>query len=137
MEVGLAFVVQPQNIQPLVCQALFGIAGYHIEPYRLVEPRYQHVFHHPSVEKFVEWSVTESITIVGIDNIPGSVPIERASLPKDSVLVFGQEGPGLSEEMIEATSQILAITQYGSTRSINAGVASGIAMYEWLSQHVN
>ena len=103
----------------------------------IVTDRYQHVFHHPSVEKFVEWSINESIPIIGIDNIPGSVPIERASLPKDSVLVFGQEGPGLSEEMIEATSQILAITQYGSTRSINAGVASGIAMYEWLSQHVN
>ena len=103
----------------------------------MVTDRYQHVFHHPSVEKFVEWSINESIAIIGIDNIPGSVPIERASLPKDSVLVFGQEGPGLSEEMIEATSQILAITQYGSTRSINAGVASGIAMYEGLRQHVN
>ncbi|HJM98137.1 MAG TPA: RNA methyltransferase [Acidimicrobiales bacterium] len=103
----------------------------------MVTDRYQHVFHHASVKEFVEWSVAEAVTIIGIDNIPGSVPIENSVLPKDCVLVFGQEGPGLSDEMIQATTQILAITQYGSTRSINAGVASGIAMYEWLSQHIN
>ncbi|HJM28573.1 MAG: RNA methyltransferase [Acidimicrobiales bacterium] len=103
----------------------------------MVTDRYQHVFHHASVKEFVEWSVAEAVTIIGIDNIPGSVPIENSALPKDCVLVFGQEGPGLSDEMIQATTQILAITQYGSTRSINAGVASGIAMYEWLSQHIN
>ena len=73
--------------------------------------------------------------MVGIDNIEGSVPIEATELPAECVMVFGQEGPGLSVEMQASSAMICAITQYGSTRSINAGVASGIAMYEWLSQH--
>ncbi len=101
----------------------------------MVTDRYQHILHHPSVHDFVEWAQAEDVEIIGIDNIPGSTPIEASLLPSNSVLVFGQEGPGLSEEMIESTAMILAITQYGSTRSVNAGVASGIAMYEWLNQH--
>ena len=102
----------------------------------MVTDRYQHVFHHATVEEFLSWAVAETLAVIGIDNVPGSVPIENTKLPKKCVLVFGQEGPGLSKEMIAASSQILAITQYGSTRSINAGVASGIAMYEWLNQHI-
>ena len=101
----------------------------------MVTDRYQHVRHHADVETFVSWADDSELTVVGIDNIDGSVPIEQAELPERSVLVFGQEGPGLSAEMQEASAMLCAITQYGSTRSINAGVASGIAMYEWLAQH--
>ena len=101
----------------------------------MVTDRYQHIHHHPTVKDFIEWADTESCTIIGIDNIPGSEPIETSEIPENCVLVFGQEGPGLSDEMIGASKRILAITQYGSTRSINAGVASGVAMYEWLRQH--
>ena len=101
----------------------------------MVTDRYQHIHHHPTVEDFIRWADNESCTVIGIDNITGSEPIETSKMPKNCVLVFGQEGPGLSDEMIEASTKILAITQYGSTRSINAGVASGVAMYEWLRQH--
>jgi tRNA G18 (ribose-2'-O)-methylase SpoU len=101
----------------------------------MVTDRYQHVRHHATVDEFVGWSTVAGLAIVGIDNIEGSVPIETTALPVRSVLVFGQEGPGLSSEMQAAAALICAITQYGSTRSINAGVASGIAMYEWLAQH--
>ena len=101
----------------------------------MVTDRYQHIHHHPTVEDFIQWADNQSCTVIGIDNIPGSEAIETSSMPKNCVLVFGQEGPGLSDEMIKASTEILAITQYGSTRSINAGVASGIAMYEWLRQH--
>ena len=101
----------------------------------MVTDRYQHVQHHKTVEDFALWAKAESIVVLGVDNIKNSVPIETAELPEDCVLVFGQEGPGLSAEMISECQMILAITQYGSTRSINAGVASGIAMYEWLSQN--
>ena len=87
------------------------------------------------MEDFIQWADNQSCTVIGIDNIPGSEAIETSSMPKNCVLVFGQEGPGLSDEMIKASAKILAITQYGSTRSINAGVASGVAMYEWLRQH--
>ncbi|MEC7714442.1 MAG: RNA methyltransferase [Actinomycetota bacterium] len=101
----------------------------------MVTDRYQHIHHHPTVEDFIQWADNQSCTVIGIDNIPGSEAIETSSMPKNCVLVFGQEGPGLSDEMIKASTKILAITQYGSTRSINAGVASGVAMYEWLRQH--
>jgi len=101
----------------------------------MVTDRYQHVQHHKTVEDFALWAKAESIVVLGVDNIKNSVPIETAELPEDCVLVFGQEGPGLSAEMISECQMILEITQYGSTRSINAGVASGIAMYEWLSQN--
>ena len=101
----------------------------------MVTDRYQHVRHHPTVDDFIQWAGNEALSVIGIDNVPGSEQIEKAEIPKNCVLVFGQEGPGLSEEMIDASLKVLAITQYGSTRSINAGVASGIAMYESLSQH--
>jgi len=101
----------------------------------MVTDRYQHIHHHPTVEDFIQWADNQSCTVIGIDNILGSEAIETSSMPKNCVLVFGQEGPGLSDEMIKASTKILAITQYGSTRSINAGVASGVAMYEWLRQH--
>ena len=101
----------------------------------MVTDRYQHVHHHETAEEFANWAKGEDLSILGIDNIGNSVPIETAKLPEKCVLVFGQEGPGLSKEMISRCEIILEITQYGSTRSINAGVASGIAMYEWLAQN--
>lgn len=99
----------------------------------MVTDRYQHVHHHGDVDTFVAWARAENLQIIGIDNLPGSVPIESTSLPRKSVLVFGQEGPGLSPQMQKNADMICEITQYGSTRSINAGVASGIAMYAWVN----
>ncbi len=98
--------------------------------------RYQHLHHHATISAFAAWAAEQSVPIVAIDNIEGSVPIERTSLPRECVLLFGQEGPGLSPEANAAASMTCAITQFGSTRSLNAGVASGIAMYEWARQHV-
>jgi tRNA G18 (ribose-2'-O)-methylase SpoU len=101
----------------------------------MVTDRYQHVEHHAEVADLVAWANTEDLVIVGIDNLPGSVPIETIELPKRCVLVFGQEGPGLSDDMRAATTLLCSISQFGSTRSINAGVASGIAMHTWVRQH--
>ena len=97
--------------------------------------RYQHVEHHPDVESFATWAQANDLPIIAIDNIAGSTPIEKAVLPQQCVLLFGQEGPGLSESALAASSAVHAITQYGSTRSLNAGVASGIAMFAWAVQH--
>lgn len=101
----------------------------------MVTDRYQHIRHHPSVDEFGDWAKENQLPVIGIDNLPGSVPIETTALPKSCVLVFGQEGPGLSDEMRPALNQTLSIAQYGSTRSINAGVAAGIAMHTWIRQH--
>ncbi len=95
---------------------------------------YQHVRHHPTVAALVEWAAEADMPIIGIDNLPGSVPIETVVLPERCVLLFGQEGPGLSEPARAAAERVCSIAQYGSTRSINAGVAAGIAMHTWI-QH--
>ena len=101
----------------------------------MVTDRYQHIEHHTSVEDFVAAMAANKLTVVGIDNLPGAQPIETTPLPRDCVLVFGQEGPGLSDPVREMAELVLSITQFGSTRSINAGVASGIAMHSWIRQH--
>jgi tRNA G18 (ribose-2'-O)-methylase SpoU len=101
----------------------------------MVTDRYQHVHHHPDVDALVAWASAAGLPLVGIDNLPGAVPIERTALPERCVLVFGQEGPGLSAAVREAAVTVCSISQFGSTRSINAGVASGIAMHTWVRQH--
>jgi tRNA G18 (ribose-2'-O)-methylase SpoU len=101
----------------------------------MVTDRYQHVRHHETPEALVAWAGAEGLVVVGVDNLPGSVPIETVHLPRRCVLLFGQEGPGLSASAREAAGLVCSIAQYGSTRSINAGVASGIAMHTWIRQH--
>ena len=103
----------------------------------MVTDRYQHIRHHPTVEEFVAWAHGEELPVIGIDNLPGSVPLETFALPRLSVLVFGQESVGLSDAVREAADATLAIAQYGSTRSINAGAAAAIAMHAWVRQHAD
>ena len=102
----------------------------------MVTDRYQHVSHHPTVEEFVAWAKGKNLPIIAIDNVPGCKKIEDYSLPEECVLLFGQEGPGLSEAAIEAAHVVLEITQFGSTRSINASAAAAITMHQWVMQHV-
>ena len=131
------------NIGTLVRNAnAFGAAAVHIVGRRrwnrrgaMVTDRYLHVLHHPELEDLVAWAVEAELPILGIDNGPGAEAIEGYSLPERCLLLFGQEGPGLSPEAVAACQTVLAITQFGSTRSINAGVASGIAMHRWVCQH--
>ncbi len=131
------------NIGTLVRNAnAFGAAAVHIVGRRrwnrrgaMVTDRYLHVLHHPGLDDLIAWASEAELPILGIDNGPGTEPIEGYSLPERGVLLFGQEGPGLSAEAAAACEAVLAITQFGSTRSINAGVASGIAMHRWVCQH--
>lgn len=103
----------------------------------MVTDRYQHVRHHPTVEDFAAWAHGAGLAVIGIDNLPGSVPIETYELPHRCVLVFGQESVGLSDAVREVADATLAIGQYGSTRSINAGAAAAIAMHAWVRQHAD
>ena len=101
----------------------------------MVTDRYQHVRHHDDVAAFTAWAVDAGLPIVAVDNVAGSQPVDRAELPEACVLLFGQEGPGLSPEALAAASGAVQITQYGSTRSINAGAAAAVVMYEWCRRH--
>jgi len=102
----------------------------------MVTDRYQHVVHHETVADFVTWAHAEQLPILAIDNVPGCVRIETFAIPERCVMLFGQEGPGLSPEAIEAADAVLEISQFGSTRSINASAAAAVAMHSWVMQHV-
>ncbi|MGB3762694.1 MAG: TrmH family RNA methyltransferase [Ornithinimicrobium sp.] len=119
----------------------FNVAAFHIVGKRrwnrrgaMVTDRYQHEHHHPTVADLVSWA--DGIPLIAMENVAGSVPLETAALPQRCVLMFGQEGPGLTPEALSAADQVLAISQFGSTRSINAGAAAAIAMHAWVRQHV-
>jgi tRNA G18 (ribose-2'-O)-methylase SpoU len=101
----------------------------------MVTDRYQHVRHHPTLEEFAAWARAEKLPVLGVDNLPGSVAIDGYELPERCALLFGQEGPGLSDEARELVEVVLAIRQFGSTRSINAAAASAVAMHEWVRRH--
>ncbi len=101
----------------------------------MVTDRYLHVEHHDDVDSLVSWARTAGLPLVGVDNLPGSVPLETFALPSSCVLLFGQEGTGLSGPARDACSATVSIAQYGSTRSINVGAAAAIAMHAWVRQH--
>jgi tRNA G18 (ribose-2'-O)-methylase SpoU len=101
----------------------------------MVTDRYQHVAYHPTVEDLASWARSDALPVLGVDNLPGSEPLETFPLPQRCVLLFGQEGPGLSAAARERVDVVLSIAQYGSTRSINAGAAAAIAMHAWVRRH--
>lgn len=101
----------------------------------MVTDRYLHVHHHETPDDLAQWASEEGVALIGIDNLPGSVPLETFDLPERCVLLFGQEGEGLSEQARAVCPNVLSIAQYGSTRSINAGAAAAIAMHAWIRRH--
>ncbi|MEZ5380330.1 MAG: RNA methyltransferase [Microthrixaceae bacterium] len=103
----------------------------------MVTDRYQHIAHHADVDALAAEARRLDLVVVAIDNTPGAEPLERAQLPRQAMLVFGQEGPGLSEAAVQAAERTYSIAQYGSTRSINAAVAAGIAMHAWIRDHAD
>jgi tRNA G18 (ribose-2'-O)-methylase SpoU len=122
----------------------FNVAEVHIVGRRrwnrrgaMVTDRYLHVRHHHDVGALVAWADAAGVPLVGIDNVPGAVPLEGFDLPRQVALVFGQESNGRSAEAVAACRAVLAITQFGSTRSINAGAAAAIAMHAWVRTHAN
>lgn len=101
----------------------------------MVTDRYQHVLHHGEVAAFAQWTTDHKLPIIAVDNLPGCVPMESFTWPEKCVMVFGQEGPGLSAAALAVAQSIVEITQYGSTRSINASAAAAVAMFSWAGQH--
>ncbi|MCW1250630.1 rRNA methyltransferase [Acaricomes phytoseiuli] len=101
----------------------------------MVTDRYQSIRHHPDFAEFSAWSAAEQLPVIGIDNFPDSVPLETYDLPRRCVLLFGQEGTGLTPEAHQAARATLSIAQFGSTRSMNAAAAGAIAMHAWIRRH--
>ena len=100
----------------------------------MVTDRYQRLAHHDTTEDLLSFARDAGITVVAVDNVPGAVRLEETTLPRDCLLVFGQEGPGISASAQSGAALTVSIAQFGSTRSINAGAAAGIAMHAWIRQ---
>lgn len=120
----------------------FNAAGIHIIGRRHWNRRgamkteaYMNIFHHETSMEFIDWAKQNNLKLIAIDNQKGSKKLNEIELEKGSILVFGNESDGLSKEMVEACKEMVAIEQFGSTRSVNVGVASGILMYEFVRQN--
>ena len=101
----------------------------------MVTDRYQHVRHHATAADLADYLGNLGVRLLGIDNLPGSEPIESIALPQHCGFLFGQEGPGLSDDARAVCDGTFSIAQFGSTRSINASAAAAIAMHTWVRQH--
>ena len=122
----------------------FAVAEVHIVGRRrwnrrgaMVTDRYQHLRHHDDIAGLLVHAAGAGLTVVAVDNSPGALRLETASLPRCCLLLFGQEGPGLTAQARAGATLTVSIAQFGSTRSINAGVAAGIAMHAWIRQHAD
>ena len=100
----------------------------------MVTDRYQRLVHHDTTEDLLAFARDVGITVVAVDNVAGAVRLEETALPRDCLLVFGQEGPGISDAARSGAAFTVSIAQFGSTRSINVGAAAGIAIHAWIRQ---
>ncbi len=103
----------------------------------MVTDRYQRLRHHDNTAELLGFAGGAGLTVVAVDNVPGAARLEETALPRECLLVFGQEGPGITDDIRAGAAMTVSIAQFGSTRSINAGVAAGIAMHAWIRQHAD
>ena len=143
LHVAIENLEHDANIGSVVRTAnAFAVGAFHIVGRRrwnrrgaMVTDRYQHETHHPDAKHLIDWARDHERPIVAIDLVEGALPIERTPLPANALLVVGQEGPGVSAEILAAADLVVGITQFGSTRSINVAAAAAIAMHSWILQH--
>jgi tRNA G18 (ribose-2'-O)-methylase SpoU len=127
---NIGSIVRTANAFNVRCVHIVGRRRFHRRG-AMVTDRYLHVEHHADVAGLVDATREAGVTLVGVDNLPGAQPLETTELPRGCCLVFGSEGPGLTPEMVAVCDRLVAITQHGSTRSLNAGAAAAVAMYHW------
>ncbi|AHB42660.1 hypothetical protein RAAC3_TM7C00001G0822 [Candidatus Saccharibacteria bacterium RAAC3_TM7_1] len=143
LEVAIENTLRDFNMGTIVRSAnAFGVRHVHVIGRRqwnkrgaMVTDKYLHLHYYVSVDQFVNAMHARQKEMYIVDNIKGSRPLAETRLPRHLVMVFGQEGPGVSSELAAQADNVVAIEQFGSTRSINVGVAAGIAMYAWAQQH--
>jgi tRNA G18 (ribose-2'-O)-methylase SpoU len=143
LHVGIENIEHDLNIGSIVRTAnAFNVGGVHIVGRRrwnrrgaMVTDAYLEITHHHDASALASWAAARDMPILAVDVVPGAVPIEGHRLPARCILLFGQEGPGLTPEALSVAREVLAITQQGSTRSINVAAAAAIAMHCWQVQH--
>lgn len=143
LEIAVENVERDFNMGTIIRNAnAFNVAKVHVIGRRQWNKRgamktdaYLHIEYHPNTQAFLEAMKTQGREVIAVDIVDGAQPLSSQPLPKNAVLVFGSEGSGLSDELLKNSSKVVMIEQFGSTRSVNVGVASGIAMYAWIQQH--
>ncbi len=140
VEIAIENTLRDFNMGSIVRTAnAFGIRTVHVVGRKqwnkrgaMMTDKYLHTQYHESFSDLRTYANSKQYRIVAVDNVPGSIPLEDSTKESTSILLFGQEGPGLSKEALQEADTIVAIEQSGSTRSLNVGVAAGIAIYTWL-----
>ena len=144
LHVAIENIEHDLNIGSIVRTAnAFNVAGVHVVGRRrwnrrgaMVTDAYLSITHHPDPGALQSWAQEAGLPILAVDVVPGAVPIDEFPLPRRCVLLFGQEGPGLSPQALAGAAAVLSISQYGSTRSINVAAAAAIAMHSWARTHL-
>lgn len=144
LHVAIENIEHDLNIGSIVRTAnAFNVAGVHVVGRRrwnrrgaMVTDAYLSITHHRDPEDLAAWARAAGLPILAIDVVPGAVPIDQYPLARECVLLFGQEGPGLSPAALAGAEAVLSISQYGSTRSINVAAAAAIAMHSWARTHL-
>jgi len=141
LEIAVDNVTRDFNMGTIIRTAnAFGVRHVHVIGRKqwnkrgaMMTDTYLHVHYHQTTEGFIQ--AISGKVLIAVDNVEGSRMLDDKELPRNAVLLFGAEGPGIREELLTRADEIVAIEQYGSTRSINVGVAAGIVMYEWVRIH--
>ena len=143
LEIAIENLQRDYNMGTIVrCANAFNVNKVHIIGRKqwnkrgaMVTDLYMNIQYHDDVASFTETMKKADKEIIAMDIVEGAVGLATTKLPENAVLVFGAEGPGLSKQMLAQASKTVMIEQQGSTRSVNVGVAAGVAMYMWLLQH--
>lgn len=97
--------------------------------------KYLKIVHHANINDFLK--TQEGRELVAIENnTPRTKPLHDKKFIQNTTLIFGSENNGITPELLDKATDIRFIESFGSTRSVNVGVAAGIAMYEYVRQIV-
>lgn len=92
--------------------------------------------HYTDVEYIKDATDLNDYVWVGLENTETAIPLFDFEWPENSLMIIGEEGSGISEDLLIRCNYIVAIPQFGSVRSLNAGTAAGIAMYDFVQKFI-
>lgn len=143
LEIAIENTLRDFNMGTIVRSAnAFGVRTVHVIGRRqwnkrgaMATDKYLNVVYYKTPKDFRAY--IKDTPLFAIENIKNTKTLAKTTFPKKCILLFGQEGAGISDELLNFADEVIMIEQLGSTRSINVGVAAGIAMYEYLRQHLS
>ena len=143
LEIAIENVEHDFNIGTIVRSAnSFNVSKVHIigrKKYNrrgaMCTDKYLEIMHHATIEDFL--ATQQGRELVAIENnTPRAHALNEKKFVQNTTLIFGSEGNGITKELLDKSHDVVYIESFGSTRSVNVGVAAGIAMYEWTRQIV-